>query len=101
MMGNMQITPLMYFQLNNVPLWKGAYTIIKVTHEITAGNINTNFEGVRINRYAIPFADSSVVTLMEGGERSGGHHRPRGCGAYRAHRRKIAAGGIPKLTAAK
>jgi hypothetical protein len=72
MMGNMQITPLMYFQLNNVPLWKGAYTIIKVSHEITAGNINTNFEGVRINRYAIPFADSSVVTLIEDGERSGG-----------------------------
>lgn len=71
MMGNMQITPLMYFQLNNIPLWKGAYTIIKVNHEITAGNITTNFEGIRVNRYAIPFADASVVTIKDDGTRSG------------------------------
>ena len=71
MMGNMQITPLMYFQLNNIPLWKGAYTIIKVNHEITAGNINTNFEGVRINRYAIPLADATVINTRDDGTRSG------------------------------
>lgn len=61
MMGNMQIMPLMYFQLNNVPLWKGAYMIKKVTHSITAGNISTKFEGVRINKYAIPIAEGMVV----------------------------------------
>lgn len=71
MMGNMQITPLMYFQLNNIPLWKGAYTIIKVNHEITAGNINTSFEGVRINRHAIPLADATVITTRDTGDRSG------------------------------
>ncbi len=69
MMGNMQITPLMYFQLNNVPLWKGAYMIKKVSHDITAGNISTTFEGVRINRYAIPLTDDTVILLKDTGSK--------------------------------
>ena len=60
-MGNMQIMPMMYFQLNNVPFWRGAYQIIKVGHSITAGNISTTFEGVRINRHAIPMADGTLI----------------------------------------
>lgn len=60
-MGNMQIMPMMYFQLNNVPFWRGAYQIIKVSHSIEPGNISTKFEGVRINRHAIPMADGAVV----------------------------------------
>ena len=67
-MGNVQIMPLMYFQLNNVPLWKGAYMIIKVSHEITAGNITTTFEGVRQNRYAIPLADGAVIIEKQTGD---------------------------------
>ena len=62
-MGNMQIMPTMYFQLNNIPLWKGAYQIMKVTHSITAGNITTNFEGVKINKYAIPFAKPLLLNI--------------------------------------
>ena len=61
MMGNMQITPLMYFQLNNIPMWKGAYMIKKVSHNIAAGNMTTSFEGIRINKYAIPLTDSAVI----------------------------------------
>ena len=60
-MGNTQILPLMYFQLNNIPFWKGAYMIKKVTHNITAGNMNTTFEGIRVNRYAIPISDGVVI----------------------------------------
>ena len=67
MMGNMQITPLMYFQLNNVPMWKGAYQIKKVSHNITPGNMTTTFEGVRINRYAIPLTDSAVIIAKDTG----------------------------------
>ena len=69
MMGNMQITPLMFFQLNNVPMWKGAYMIKKVSHNITAGNISTSFEGVRINRYAIPLTDSAVILAKDTGDK--------------------------------
>ena len=77
MMGNMQIMPLMYFQLNNIPLWKGAYMIIKVNHNITAGNIVTHFDGVRQNRNAIPMADGAVITSKNPGDETiGGDNRP-------------------------
>lgn len=67
-MGNMQILPLMYFQLNNIPFWKGAYMIKKVTHNITAGNMNTTFEGIRANRYAIPISDGAVIISKKTGD---------------------------------
>ena len=70
-MGNMQIMPLMYFQLNNVPMWKGAYMIQKVSHSITAGDIRTSFEGVRLNKYAIPMADGTLLTTRDGGNYGG------------------------------
>lgn len=67
-MGNTQILPLMYFQLNNIPFWKGAYMIKKVTHNITAGNMNTTFEGIRVNRYAIPISDGAVIISKKTGD---------------------------------
>ena len=67
-MGNTQILPLMYFQLNNIPFWKGAYMIKKVTHKITAGNMNTTFEGIRVNRYAIPISDGAVIINKNTGD---------------------------------
>lgn len=62
-MGNAQIMPLMYFQLNNIPLWKGGYQILKVRHEISAGDFKTTFDGVRINRNAIPLNQGDVMFL--------------------------------------
>lgn len=67
-MGNAQILPMMYFQLNNIPFWKGAYMIKKVTHNITAGNMTTSFEGVRVNRYAIPISDGAVILDKKTGD---------------------------------
>lgn len=64
MMGDMQIFPPMYFQLNNVPLWKGAYMIKKVTHVITPGDATTTIVGVRQNRNLIPFTDGDIVSLV-------------------------------------
>ena len=55
MMGNAQICPLMYFQLLNIPLWRGTYMIYKVTHNMTAGNMTTTFTGMKMNKYAQPF----------------------------------------------
>lgn len=60
-MGNAQIMPLMYFQLNNIPFWRGAYIVHQVTHNITAGNMVTNFTGVRINRNTIPLSEGIVA----------------------------------------
>ena len=50
MMGCMNIMPSMYFQLNNIPMFRGLYYIIKVSHSIKAGDITTKFMGVRINK---------------------------------------------------
>lgn len=72
MMGNVQIMPLMYFQLNNVPLWKGGYQILKVNHEISAGDFRTTFEGVRINRNSIPMAGSVAITIKDTGDHDTG-----------------------------
>ena len=55
MMGDAQITPLMYFQLNNIPMWKGAYLITNVHHEISTRGMETVFTGVRQARPSTPF----------------------------------------------
>lgn len=57
MMGDMQIMPLMYFQLNNIPLFKGVYQIMKVEHNFTPGNSSTKFVGVRVNKHQMPRAE--------------------------------------------
>lgn len=55
--GNMQIHPLSYFQLDNVPFYHGAYLITKVHHSIKPHNISTKFEGRRIPRFITPIVD--------------------------------------------
>lgn len=67
-MGNSQIAPLMYFQLNNIPFWRGAYMIMKVSHNIVAGNMSTTFDGVRINKFAIPLSDGNLAIHKDAGE---------------------------------
>lgn len=64
MMGCMQIFPPMYFQLNNIPMWKGAYLIQKVKHSIKPGDITTTFTGVRQNKYAIPLGDDNIIGFV-------------------------------------
>ena len=54
MLGCANITPLMYFQLNNVPMFRGLYMIINVKHTIKAGDMTTIFTGVRVSRYSLP-----------------------------------------------
>lgn len=67
MMGNVQIMPLMYFQLNNIPMWHGAYMIISVEHNIAAGEISTKFTGVRVNKNSIPLVQTNLIfTTPEG-----------------------------------
>ena len=48
MLGNASIQPMMYFQLNNIPMFHGAYMITRVKHSIKANHMSTNFTGVRI-----------------------------------------------------
>lgn len=55
MMGNAQIMPLMYFQLLNMPMFRGAYMIYKVTHSIRPGDMTTSFEATKMSRYTMPW----------------------------------------------
>lgn len=63
MLGNAQIMPLMYFQLNNIPLFRGAYMIINIEHSISAGRMTTKFTGVRMSRFDTPLvSDMGLFT---------------------------------------
>ncbi len=50
-MGCMNIQPLMYFDLQNVPFFNGAYLITSVSHNITPNQMSTSFEGLRQSKY--------------------------------------------------
>lgn len=67
MMGCMNIMPMMYFQLNNTPMFKGLYMIVNVSHTIVPGRITTKFTGVRVNCNQLPFNDDifNVNTFIE------------------------------------
>jgi len=58
MLGDAQIQPLMYFQLMNVPMFRGTYLIIKVEHHITQGNMITSFSGMKMSKVQVPFTTS-------------------------------------------
>lgn len=60
MLGDSQITPLMYFQLNNIPMWKGAYLITNVHHDISYQGMETQFTGVRQSRPSLPTKEDEI-----------------------------------------
>lgn len=60
MLGCAQIQPLMYFQLLNLPMWRGTYMIYKVNHNITPGNMVTRFSGIKMSRTQTPFAGGYI-----------------------------------------
>ena len=74
MMGCATIQPMMYFQLNNIPMFKGAYLIYKTTHSITVHNMKTTFKGSRIKKVKTPLITevqlfrSLIGNLKEVGE---------------------------------
>lgn len=60
MMGNAMIQPMMYFQLDNIPMFHGAYMITRVKHSIKPNSMMTNFTGVRIK-----FTETPLMTAMD------------------------------------
>ena len=61
MMGCACIMPLMYFQLNNIPMFKGTFIIYNVSHKITPGNMITSFSGQRLSRFRKKRNESAVA----------------------------------------
>ena len=52
--GNAMIQPTQYFQLENIPMFNGAYIILNVEHNITANKMTTSFSGTKLLKYPIP-----------------------------------------------
>ena len=65
-LGCMNIQPMMYFQLDNVPFFEGAYMILNVTHNITPNHMTTSFTGVRQSKYITPVVDKMTTFLNVG-----------------------------------
>jgi len=68
MMGDAMIQPMMYFQLDNIPMFRGAYLITRVRHNIKPNYMSTYFTGTRINRNQTPLIDVSSLfsSMLEG-----------------------------------
>ena len=68
MMGNAMIQPMMYFQLDNIPMFRGAYLITKVKHSIQPNHMSTVFTGTRIAKVATPLLDAATLysTMLQG-----------------------------------
>ena len=61
MLGDAMIQPMMYFQLNNIPMFYGAYLITRVKHNIQPNNMVTTFTGTRVKKYDTPIVDAATL----------------------------------------
>lgn len=52
MLGCAWVQPMMYFVLNNIPMFRGSYLIYNVSHQIEPGNMTTTFKGMRMSKYS-------------------------------------------------
>lgn len=56
-LGMPLIQPMMYFQLNDVPMFRGAYLIINTKHHIKPNHMTTKFKGVRVKNACTPLTE--------------------------------------------
>ena len=63
-MGMPLIQPMMYFQLNNIPMFRGGYLIIRTEHHIKPNHMTTKFKGVRIRDVKTPL-NETVFALKD------------------------------------
>lgn len=63
MMGNAMIQPMMYFQLENIPMFHGAYMVIRTKHSIKPNYMSTHFTGVRIKYSKTAEIDAADVYM--------------------------------------
>jgi len=63
MLGNMMIQPTQYFQLENIPMYSGAYVILDVEHTITPNHAVTEFQGTKILKYPNPIMSEFAVNV--------------------------------------
>ena len=61
MMGCAWVQPMMYFVLLNVPMFRGSYMIMKVSHTITPGDMTTTFTGCRMSKVGNRFVQDIFI----------------------------------------
>lgn len=61
MMGDAMVQPMMYFQLDNMPMFHGAYLITHVKHSIKPNYMSTVFNGTRIKSTQTPLIDAAAL----------------------------------------
>lgn len=61
-MGNVMLQPTMYFYLKNIPMFKGSYWIMDVSHYIKNNNITTTFTGTRIPYASLPDPKDTLMS---------------------------------------
>lgn len=71
MMGNSMLMPMMYFQLNNIPMFKGGYFIINAEHNISRNGMTTTFTGVRVNKNRFDLLPKNIPDIQTYAEGSG------------------------------
>jgi hypothetical protein len=82
MMGSAMIQPMMYFQLNNIPMFRGAYLIYKVTHSIKPHSMTTTIKGNRVKKAKTPLVDKYTMYMnLIDGSSGGGTSSIRGSGS--------------------
>jgi hypothetical protein len=67
-MGNAMIQPTQYFQIENVPMFNGAYVILTVEHNITPNKMMTSFSGTKVLRFPFPrvMSPAAIFGLKDG-----------------------------------
>jgi len=67
-LGNAMIQPTQYFQVENIPIYNGAYLILNVEHQIDPNKMITSFSGTKILKFPIPrVLESSAIVGFNGG----------------------------------
>lgn len=64
-LGNALIQPTMYFCLNHVPMFNGAYLITEVQHTISPGVFQTTFTGVRQRVFSSVKPNNYLMSLNQ------------------------------------
>jgi len=108
-LGNLNLHPLNYFQLDNVPFYHGAYQIIKVNHNITPHNAETSFSGIRMPRHLHPIVKTVTAyvkiplsdSLFNQNERRKPVFRPLGANYSEAEIAKNNSGSSPGVKSYK
>ena len=62
-LGNALLQPMMYFNLQHVPMFNGPYMITDISHNITPGNFETTITGIRQSMFDYPAIDSFLQSL--------------------------------------